>query len=295
MPKKVYKKKDSNQFFTKNGKTLKSYKDFNSVFSLQELQENDEKVAESVQKEKKTETNKLQELRETLLGQKENLLKKAKEFRENAKKVNKLKLSMVSLGVNAALLIAVVFMVARGDSTSKYSPRYSIFSSKPLTSLAASTNLFGGDTRAATLDKIFEAYNCPLQGLGSTFVKEADKNEIPYWLVAAISFQESSCGKNTPQIKADGQEDVTDPDDLKFEESYNAWGWGVWGNNVKTFDNWEHGIASVSRYLGNTFYSQGITDTCVIMKTYTPPSDGSWCRGVNYFGDMIQNYTSPEN
>ena len=247
-----------------------------------------------IEKAKADELSKLQKVRERIIEQKELLAQKVKEIRENAKKVDKLKLSMVSLGVNAALLVAVVFMVARNGSTSKYSPKYSIFSSKPLTSLAASTNLFGGDTRAATLDKIFEAYNCPLAGLGNTFVKEADKNEIPYWLVAAISFQESSCGKNTPQIKLEGQEDVTDPDDLKFKESYNAWGWGVWGNNIKTFDSWEDGIESVSRYLGTTFYSKGVTDTCEIMKTYTPPSDGSWCRGVNYFGEMIQNYTSPE-
>jgi hypothetical protein len=29
---------------------------------------------------------------------------------------------------------------------------------------------------------------------------------------------------------------------------------------------------------------------CIIMNTYTPPSNGSWCNGVKYFGDMIQNY-----
>jgi hypothetical protein len=158
--------------------------------------------------------------------------------------------------------------------------QYSIFSSKPLTALASSANLFGGDPKAATLDKIFSAYNCPLEGYGKVFVKEAAKNDIPYWLTAAIAFQESSCGKITPKLETD-------------EETYNAWGWGVWGKNVKAFESWEEGIASVSKYLGDSFFSRGITDTCEIMHIYTPPSDGSWCRGVDYFGGIIQNYKSP--
>lgn len=114
--------------------------------------------------------------------------------------------------------------------------------------------------------------------MGEVFVHEADKNNIPYWLVAAVSFQESGCGKKTPET--DGV------------ESYNAWGWGVWGDNKHGFDNWARGIETVSKYFGDRFYSQGYTDTCEIMKVYTPPSNGSWCRGVNYFGDEIMNFSS---
>jgi hypothetical protein len=182
--------------------------------------------------------------------------------------------------VNAALLIAISFLITNNVTTQNPHNKYALFSSKPLTSLAASSRLFGGDPRAATIDKIMGIYNCPLEGKGRVFVTEADKYNIPYWLVAAISFQESSCGKVTP--RADGK------------ESYNAWGWGVWGPHVKTFENWDEGIRTVSRYMGDNFYSKGVTDTCDIMRIYTPPSDGSWCRGVNYFGDIIQNYRSPQ-
>ncbi|MFA6981612.1 MAG: hypothetical protein WC243_01130, partial [Patescibacteria group bacterium] len=99
---------------------------------------------------------------------------------------------------------------------------------------------------------------------------------------AAIAFQESNCGRRTPKIEG-------------VEETYNAWGWGVWGDNLRTFGSWEEGIERVSKYLGDNFFSQGITDPCEIMKTYTPPSDGSWCEGVKYFGEIISGYQTPSD
>lgn len=291
MPKKLYKKEESTNFFTKNGKILKSYKDFYSVCSLQDKKDPLKDKSDNPNLKENTESRG-QKIRKILLNQKESLIQKAKNLQEEAKKTDKIKFSMISLGINAALILAVVFLASNNNNSTKYTPKYSIFSSRPLTSLGASTRLFGGDTRAATLDKVFEAYNCPLAGYGQTFVEEADKNEIPYWLLAAISFQESGCGKVTPKINISEGNEEEEPEMI---ETYNAWGWGVWGKYAKSFDNWEHGISAVSRYLGEQFYSKGVTDTCEIMKTYTPPSDGSWCRGVNYFGEIIQNYASPEN
>ncbi|MBD3366380.1 hypothetical protein GF360_03530 [candidate division WWE3 bacterium] len=295
MPRKIYKKKKPQTFFTKNGKELKSYKDFNSVFSLQEATE---ELAEALPKEEIKNFDakaQFQEVTAKVKAATKQVGNQAQELLERAKTADKVKISMVSLGINAALLIIVGFLVVNNRPSTRYTPKYSIFSSKPLTSRGASANLFGGDTRAATLDKIFGLYNCPLEGHGETFIEAADKNDIPYWLVASIAFQESSCGKNTPKLKAPGQEDVTDPNELEFIESYNAWGWGVWGKNLRTFESWDEGINRVSEYLGDTFFSKGITNTCEIMKIYTPPSDGSWCKGVNYFGNMIQNYSSPED
>ena len=279
MHKKIYKKKESQKFFTKNGKTLKSYQDYNAINSLCENKPTQpivcmtEKLIQEAQ-----EVTRFSVIKEKAIKTKANIARKAQSIKQMALP----KFSMVSLGVNAALLIAIVFLISGGNSASTKYNKYSIFSSKPLTALASSTNLFGGDPKVATLEKIFDAYNCPLKGYGKTFVKEAEKHGIPYWLVAAIAFQESSCGKITPKIESG-------------EETYNAWGWGVWGKHVKSFESWEDGIITVSRYLGDNFFNRGVTDTCEIMKIYTPPSDGSWCRGVNYFGDIIQNYKTPNN
>lgn len=157
--------------------------------------------------------------------------------------------------------------------------KYSLYSSIPLTLDSVSQELDYSDSRAVRIDKVFEVFNCPMHGLGEAIVKEADDADIPYWVVAAIAFQESSCGKNTPTL--DGV------------NSNNAWGWATYGANVYEFDSYEQGIETVSKYLSKKFYSAGITDMCEIMRTYTPPSNGSWCKGVEYFGDLIQSYKSP--
>jgi len=195
----------------------------------------------------------------------------------------KLLLPIAWLGSSFFVLIITLFTLF--SSLANIKPygtnKYSIFSAKPLVLGVSTFSLDSVDARAAMLDKVFEKYNCPLLEKGKVFVEEADKNNVPFWLAASIAFQESSCGKNTPK-----KEDV---------ESYNAWGWGVYGENVKMFDSWEHGISVVTEYLNNRFYKQGITEPCEIMKTYTPPSRGSWCSGVEFFGDIITNYKTPEN
>lgn len=159
------------------------------------------------------------------------------------------------------------------------SEKYNVFTSEPLVIESTSSSVIGKDARANRINAIFDAYKCPLYGYGDSFVAEADKNNIPWWLVASVSFQESGCGKKTPTNDGNA--------------TYNAYGWGVWGGKAYQFNDWDHGISVVSKYMNDKFYSKGISDTCDIMKVYTPPSNGSWCQGVNYFGELIQSYETP--
>jgi len=171
---------------------------------------------------------------------------------------------------------ALIFNLNKANNTAY---KYAIFSSSPKVLGASSTRITGDDARAERIDSIFAKYKCPIKGHGSTFVKEADKNNIPYWLVAAIAFQESSCGKNTPIVNGN--------------ETYNLYGWGVWGPHVYKFDSMEEGIAVVSKYMSTKFISKGIIEPCDIMKVYTPPSNGSWCKGVKFFRDEILEFETP--
>lgn len=178
-----------------------------------------------------------------------------------------------------AVVLTLVLLFNPNISNDVSTPKYSIYSSKPIVAGIASAGIGQDDARAARIDAIFEEYNCPIRGMGKVFVSEAEKNDIPYWLVAAIAFQESSCGKYTPKVEG--------------SESSNLWGWGVWGEHIYMFEDVDEGIGIVSKYMAENFYSQGITDPCLIMKTYTPPSNGSWCKGVKFFRDQIMDYTSP--
>lgn len=183
--------------------------------------------------------------------------------------------SFLTIIILVGMLLSPQFTKASGPKAIKYS----IFTSKPLVLGATSARIFSEDAKAETIDRIFSEYNCPIAGYGPKFVQEAEKNNIPYWIVAAIAFQESSCGKRTPVV--DGV------------ESHNLWGYGVWGEHVYVFDSIDDGIETVSKYMSERFYQKGIHEPCEIMKVYTPPSQGSWCAGVNFFGDKIVEYKSP--
>jgi len=176
-------------------------------------------------------------------------------------------------------LVAFVYLFTPPQLKVSNLKRYYAYTSKPMRIDEASSDVYIRDSRSQRINEVFKYYKCPLEGMGEVFVHEADKNNIPWWLVASVAFQESTCGKFTPKI--DGQ------------ETYNAWGWAVYGDNKHGFENWARGVETVSAYMYQRFFSRGITDTCDIMKVYTPPSNGSWCKGVDYFGDIIQSYKSP--
>ena len=201
-------------------------------------------------------------------------------------RINPQKLRAGVTGIWAAASIVIIFafltslMVTPQKAEPEETKKYSMYSSKPLKPQTATTSIYSKDSRAQRINEVYKMYNCPLEGLGDVMVYEADKNNIPWWLVAAVSFQESGCGKKSPKIGG--------------AESYNAWGWAVYGDITFSFDNWVRGIETVSEYFSKNFYSKGITDTCEIMKTYTPPSKGSWCEGVNHFAELIKNYETPE-
>lgn len=181
--------------------------------------------------------------------------------------------------VGTTFTTSSVFLLASFDTVSADGEVLGLFASKSPENPQTSYETQAVDARAVKIEAIFEKYKCPMVGAGTYLVQKADEYQIPYWLVTSVAFQESGCGKKTPKVAG-------------LEESYNAWGYGVWGGNVKTFDSWEAGISAVSKYFSVNFFSKGITDPCEIMKTYTPPSKGSWCEGVKYFGELIENFES---
>lgn len=273
-----------NNCFYKNGKkTLKrkvasSYdrEEINSLSSTL-INENKFSIANDFDDNKNTKKSVLSKLK----------TKSKKIFKKIRSNVDKSNVKAGVTGVWASFSIVAIFafvtsiMTIPQKAVPENTTKYSIYSSKPLTIKTTTASIYSKDSRAQKINSVYRIYNCPLEGMGDVMVYEADKNNIPWWLVAAISFQESGCGKRTPKTNG--------------VESYNAWGWGVYGDYVFSFDNWVRGIETVSKYLSDKFYSKGIIDTCEIMKTYTPPSKGSWCEGVNHFGDVIQNYETPLN
>lgn len=106
------------------------------------------------------------------------------------------------------------------------------------------------DERAQMLDDYFDKYDMPLYGYGKKFVESADRNNIDWRLLAAISVKESTGGK----FIAPG--------------SYNAFGWG--SGSVK-FDSYDHAIDYINNKFTNGKYYKGKSIEG-ILKTYNPPT-----------------------
>ncbi len=274
-------KSSSHKCFYKNGKKVLKKKDINFL-----IKSSAETINSLIDTGEKFSISTVSSTKKSILSSFKFLNKKAYPNKNKSKiHLKDVRSGLTNLWASISVIVIFAFLSSLMLMPHKAKPldtrRYAIYSSKPLTLQTSSTYIYSKDSRAQRINEVFKMYNCPLEGLGDVFVYEADKNNIPWWLVASVSFQESGCGKKTPKVGG--------------VESYNAWGWGVYGGMAFSFDNWVRGIETVSKYFNEKFYSKGIEDTCEIMKIYTPPSNGSWCEGVNHFGELIQNYETPNN
>jgi hypothetical protein len=129
----------------------------------------------------------------------------------------------------------------------------------------------GVDLRVKILTKYLKQYDSPLVPSASSFVAAADKYNLDWRLVAAISGVESTFGKAIPY------------------ESYNAWGWGVYGDNVINFKSWDDGINTVSQGLRERYMNQwGGKNIYEIGAVYA--SSPAWAGHVQLYLNKIQEF-----
>lgn len=120
------------------------------------------------------------------------------------------------------------------------------------------------DNRAEIMREFLLQYNSPLANSAETFVREADKNNLDWRLVAAISGVESWFGQRIPP------------------NSYNGWGYGVYGNNVRRFASWDEAITLISSDLRQKYMNKWkATDIHSIGRIYA--ADPKWSSKVQHF------------
>ena len=117
------------------------------------------------------------------------------------------------------------------------------------------------DKRAKILAQYFASYNSPFEYQAQTFVDAADKYCLDWKLVPAIAGVESTFGKHS--------------------YGYNAWGWGIYGNNRLGFSSWKDGIDTVSQGLKENYVNKGLTDPYSMNRVYA--ASKSWGWKVDYF------------
>ncbi len=132
------------------------------------------------------------------------------------------------------------------------------------------------DKRVAHLEAFLRSYNSPLADHAVTFIREADKHNMDWRFVAAISGVESTFGKHIPS------------------GSYNAWGWGIptGAQSGIGFRNWDEGIATVTKGLKKNYINKGASTFAQIGDIYA--ASPVWASHVEYFMDKIINFIPAE-
>lgn len=129
------------------------------------------------------------------------------------------------------------------------------------------------DARTVLLADFFKGYRSPLADSAQVFVDIADKYGLDFRLLPAIAMQESNGGKVMPY------------------NSFNPFGYGIYGKTVLRFSSFKEAIDRVGRGLKKDYIDQGLTTPETIMAKYTPPSlekGGAWAKGVSTFILEIQ-------
>lgn len=129
------------------------------------------------------------------------------------------------------------------------------------------------DPRTRILRDFLKSYNSPLADSAGVFVQTADKNKLDWKLVAAISGVESTFGHQIPY------------------NSYNAWGWGIYGDNRLGFASFDEGITTISKSLREDYMNRWkAQDVSAIGKIYA--ASPTWSSKVTYFMNKIDSFAA---
>lgn len=154
-------------------------------------------------------------------------------------------------------------------SKDAYSSQVS-FAALPGTENVIEDTVFQKDARVETLKQFFKRYNSELEPFAADVVAAADRYGLDFRLLPAIGMQESNLCKKTPK------------------NSYNCWGFGIYGKKVTKFDNYKEAIDTVSKTLALEYKANGLESTEQIMARYTPSNDGAWAKSVNFFMEQLE-------
>lgn len=147
------------------------------------------------------------------------------------------------------------------------------FQAPPKQQIATSYVPESQEARVEVLSLFFKRYNSPLINHAQTIVDTADKYSIDWRLIPAIAMQESTLCKKIPK------------------NSFNCWGFGIYGGKVTRFKDFDEAIETVTKTLAKEYKDKrGLEAPHEIVTRYTPNSNGEkWADNVNFVMGRIQD------
>lgn len=166
------------------------------------------------------------------------------------------------------LSILSLFYLSNTRLVEPVNQNFKLYAALPKNNSQISQELNPVDARPALIKNFFAGYNSPLVSYSSIFVGVADKYKLDYRILPSIAMQESKGGQKV------------------ITNSYNPFGYGIYGKKVLKFSSWEEAIERVGRALREDYLDLGLKTPVQIMAKYTPPSlskGGAWAKGVSSF------------
>lgn len=145
-----------------------------------------------------------------------------------------------------------------------------VFAALPSFDQQIQTSIKTADARPEIIRQYLNKYGSPLEPYSDLIVQLSDQYNFDYRWLVAIAQQESGLCLHIP------------------DNSFNCWGWGIYGDKVTRFDSYESALRKISPQFTEIFLKGAHSkDPMEVMKTYTPPSDGSWANGISTFFDNL--------
>lgn len=129
------------------------------------------------------------------------------------------------------------------------------------------------DDRIGILRKFLEGYDSPMATESAKFITIADKYDLDWRFLPAITGVESTFGNHVAK------------------DTYNPFGWG--GGYLK-FASWAEAIETVGRELSERGKKAGleISNPEDWARSYCPPNYQNWARGVHYFMNELEKFAA---
>jgi hypothetical protein len=168
-----------------------------------------------------------------------------------------------------AMVFSLSFYTTHLKGQNKQTPK-AIYAALPTMDKSFTAEIITNDGRTEAVRQFFARYNSILEPHAGDIVKAADEYGLDYRLLPAIAMQESTLCRRIPV------------------DSYNCWGFGIYGGKVTRFSNFTEAINTVTKTLATKYKSRGLITPDEIVTMYTPSDEGKWSFSVNHFMEELQ-------
>lgn len=170
------------------------------------------------------------------------------------------------------LLVGIlgIYQHAQGIDSKTHFANTVAYAALPTSQSLITAEITQDDGRIERIRQFLVRYDSPLVPYAADIVQAADTYGLDFRLVPSIAMQESNLCKKIP------------------DNSYNCWGYGIYGKQVMHFKDFKEGIYTVTKGLATHYKGKGLVTPNQIMSVYTPSSNGSWAHGVNTFMSELE-------